>query len=100
MCINSHKRYTPGAARASRPCPLRDHRVPAASPPRARRTPAEHQAQWPITRSPRRSLSPLIYRERQVSLREWLGNKAQDRCSILVVHLSIVICEDYMYAGS
>ena len=44
--------------------------------------------------------SLLICRERQVSLREWLGNKAQDRYSIIVVHLSIVICEDYMYAVS
>ena len=110
MCVNSHVLSTPVVARARRPCPLRarrkpirTRRKPAAYEPQARRMPA---ASRPSARRngrpqvPSFSNSLLICRERQVSLREWLGNKAQDRYSILVVHLSIVICEDYMYAVS
>ena len=87
--------------------PPQAHCVPAASPQLARRKPTacpSHASRasgaMAVVRSSSFTISLLICRERQVSLREWLGNKAQDRYSILVVHLSIVICEDYMYAVS
>lgn len=89
------------------PRPPQARSAPAASPQLARRKPTacpSHASRasgaMAVVRSSSFTISLLICRERQVSLREWLGNKAQDRYSILVVHLSIVICEDYMYAVS